>query len=77
MYIGQTAQKMNTRVGWHRREKTWTRKQALTVVPVPAPIKAVHRIEKEQRLIKILNPEKNKQVQWFWWEAESHYAHHQ
>ena len=76
MYIGQTAQKLNTRVGSHRREKTWTRKMELQVIPVPAPIRAVHRIEKEQRLIKLLKPEKNKQIRWFWWEAESHYAHH-
>ena len=52
------------------------RKKELFVVPISAPIKAVHRIEKEQRLIKLLKPEHNKQAHWFWWEAESHYAHH-
>ena len=52
LYIGQTAQKMNTRVGAHRREKSWMRKTKFFIVPISAPIKAVHRIEKEQRLIK-------------------------
>jgi len=76
LYVGQTAQKMNTRVSEHRREKSWMRKSKIKVIPIPAPIKAVHRIEKEQRLIKKLCPEKNKQVRWFWWQPESHYAHH-
>jgi predicted GIY-YIG superfamily endonuclease len=76
LYIGQTAQKMNTRVSKHRNEKTWMRKSKIKVIPIPAPIKAVHRIEKEQRLIKKLCPIHNKQTRWFWWQGESHYAHH-
>ena len=77
LYVGQTAQQLNTRISQHRTSNSWVKNTDFWIVPLKGAIKAVHRIEKEQSLIQLLKPSKNKHVDYFWWEAKSHHNHEQ
>ena len=53
LYIGQTCQRMNTRMIKHREEKTWFKEKSrkpssIRIVAIEAPVAAVQRAEKEQ-----------------------------
>ena len=73
LYIGTTAQPLNTRIAHHMRHKSSFRKQAIKIVPIPGAFKAVHRVEIEQHLIHQLKPVLNKQINYFWWNARCHH----
>ena len=74
-YIGQTKQRLNTRIGQNRRDNNWHSTADYFIVPVQAPLSSVKKIELEQIFIHTLKPRRNKQVKYFWWCDRSHHDH--
>ena len=75
IYVGQTAQKLNQRLGQNRRTNNWHDDADYWILPIKAPLEKVKKIELEQILIQTLNPTKNKQINYHWWNHKSHYNH--
>ena len=75
LYVGQTCQNLNTRLGQNRKRNTWHRTSDYSIVAIQSNLESVKRIEHEQFLIQILKPSHNKHVQFFWWQAKSSYSH--
>ena len=75
LYVGQTCQNLNTRLGQNRKRNTWHRISDYFIVAIQSNLESVKRIEHEQFLIQILKPSHNKHVQFYWWQAKSSYSH--
>ena len=75
LYIGQTCQELSTRMVQHRAGNSWIRNKDpdFWIVPIQGAPEGVKKIELEQYLIQILNPLKNKQKFFYWWQAKSNY----
>ena len=72
-YVGQTKQRLNQRIGQNRRGSSWHRTSDYFIIPVQAPLESVKKIELEAFYIHKLKPRRNKQVQYYWWSARSHF----
>ena len=73
LYIGQTCQQLSTRIGQHRNGNSWIRTTDFWIIPLQGEPEAVKKIEMEQVLIQTLNPIRNKQRDFFWWQGKSNY----
>ena len=73
LYVGQTCQQLSTRIGQHRTGTSWVRTTDFWIIPLQGEPEAVKKIEMEQVLIQTLNPSKNKQKDFFWWQGKSNY----
>ena len=76
LYVGQTCQKLNLRLKQQRLKNSWFKTDSYFIVPIQGAPEGVKKIEHESILIQKLNPLRNKQKDFYWWNAKSNYKNY-